>query len=455
MAVAVESLNSSLHAQPGRIVGRQGDLIHKLPTGHAVPRVDPKIAMDTIRNLTITQPTGLLSPSYPRSPGKSGLGSILQTPSDLTPTKISSGHLRSSGSSPAKDYSPPARHLAPSAKDYAPPMMKSSKIGDPGQSPVRVPSSHRKDPPLSYGVVVPAESQQARFEDPLQKMRDFINDLPPAYEEVPLDGTVAEERKYTSPEEGSHSPEERISEAKRRADYRVKFSILREAYPHMNIPEPKEDQPVDEIEVMYKQYVKRIHIDSSVDQNKVYLLILWLIIEIVGSRFLKLPLRGYTKNQFRYMSKYQMLLIELGERSYSTSLGEGWPVELRLLAMAAFNGVIFVLVQMFAKKVGVDGEGADKMAESLRETINDFLTQNKGSDVLRRAEEANADTPPPPSSAEEASPPLGGLGNLIATFAPMLANFGTSAAPGTAPEKPQMRRPTTFGARRAREPDEA
>lgn len=412
MATAVESLNTSLYTQPGRTVGKHADPISRLPqSGQAVPRVDPKIAMQTIRNLTISQPSGLMSPSYSRSPVKSGLGSILQTPPDLTPTMVA-------------------------------------------QSPVRVPSSHRpRDPPLSYGVVVPAESDETRFEDPLQKMRDFINDLPSAEEPVssaPPSFTAEPEQQEEQP---VPPPErDRVGDAKKRADYRVKFSILREAYPHMNIPEPKEDQPIGEIEVMYRQYVKRIHIDSSVDQNKVYLLILWLIIEIVGSRFLKLPLGGYTKNQFKYMAKYQMLLIELGERSYSTSLGEGWPVELRLLAMAAFNGVIFVLVQMLAKKVGVDGDGADKMAEGLRETINEFLTQNKGADVLRRAEEANADTPPPPPASKEASPPLGGLGSLLATLAPMLANFGATAAAATAaPEKPQIKRPTTFGARRNRE----
>lgn len=377
MAVALETGQISLYDRT-----RPTDSVHKILTDRPVPRVDPKIAMETMRNFTVAQPIGLLSPSRL----KVGLGSILQTPSDLTPTKIA----------PSPSY-----HRAP-------------------------------DPPLSYGVVIPAESDESRFEDPLQKMREFINELPAADEP-----SVQQEN------------EVRVDDAKKRADYRVKFSILREAYPHMSIPEPKEDQPIDEIEIMYKQYVKRIHIDSSVDQNKTYLLILWLIIEIVGSRFLKLPLSGYTKNQFKYLPKYQMLLIELGERSYSTSLGEGWPVELRLLAMAAFNGVIFVLVQMLSKKIGVDSEGASNMAESLRDTITEFLTQNKGNDVLRRAEEANADTPPAPAASEDASPPLGGLGSLLATFAPMLANFGT---PGAAPvEKPQIRRPTTFGARRNRE----
>ena len=380
-------------------------VVNGLNDAHRILRIDPKIAMETIRNVAVQSPNGLLSPSYPKGP-RGAIGSILQTPVDTTPTRVE-----------------PEVKLPSSIGSAIPP------------SPHHLPKVPQREQLFNYGMVAPAES---RFVDPPQRIRDFVADLPPLEETIfPPQAT----------------PEQKVDEAKKRADYRVKFSILREAYPHMNIPEPGDNQPVPEIEVVYKQYVKRIHIDSSVEQNKIYLLILWLIIEVVGCRFLRLPLSGYTKNQFNYMSKYQMLLIELGERSYSTSLGDGWPVELRLLAMAAFNGVIFVLVQMLAKKVGVNGDGAEKMAEGLRETINNFLTQNRGVDVLRRAEEADADHPPPPAPVEDNSPPLGGLGNLIATFAPFLSGMGLNTgggAPSSTAEKPQMKKPTTFGARRNR-----
>jgi hypothetical protein len=92
-------------------------------------------------------------------------------------------------------------------------------------------------------------------------------------------------------------------EAKIRADYRVKFSILRDAYPKMNIPEPGSLVPIYLIELEYRQYIKKIHIDSSVEQNKLYLLIAWLIIEIGGSKLFGIPFSGYTENQFRYMNK--------------------------------------------------------------------------------------------------------------------------------------------------------
>jgi len=242
--------------------------------------------------------------------------------------------------------------------------------------------------------------------------------------------------------------ESRVYDAKTRADYRVKFSILREAYPQMDIPEPDEAKSIPEIEAEYKEYVKRILIDSSVEQNKVYLLILWLVIELAGARLMRLPFSGYTMNQFKYMNKYQMLLIELGESAASAGVGSGWPVEVRILALALFNGVIFILVKMLADKVG------DGMAEQLSELISNFLTENRGADVLKRAEQASADNPPPPSaaSAQDATPPLGGLGSMIAQFASsfMGGNSGGGGGTSAPEEKPQVRRPTTFASRRRR-----
>lgn len=337
--------------------------------GQKVNRIDPKIAMETIRFLPTSPNTGLISPSYPKTPSRGAQSGPIKTPES---------HIKSM--------------KTPSAKISTPVPIKIEAV----------PS------PLNYGVVA-------------------------GEDEIP-------------------SPvEEKFLEAKRRADYRVKFSILREAYPQMAIPEPDDQQSVDEIEIMYRQYIKRIHIDSSVDHNEQYLLALWMIMEVIGGRFLKLPIRGYTKNQFNYMKKYRMLLIELGERSYSAGMGEGWPVEVRILMMAGMNAAIFVLLNFLPSMMGIAGNVPDKMVEELKEMITSFLTQNKGSDVLKRAEEATADHPPPPAPAPDSSPPLGGIGNMLAGLASMFAGGGAApAAPATPAPPAQLKRPTTFGARRPR-----
>lgn len=382
---------------------------------HEFYSIDPKIAMQNVQNHPVYSEEGLMSPSYSQVPA---LGSVLQSPKDNTRVKVPSSKPNSSYWSNLPKV-PPKKHL------------------------------------MNYGMVAPAE------EIDQIPMDDFLNSFPDA-----IDTTSQMPAFPAAPQQQPQTHQEKIDEAKFRANYRVKFSILRDAYPQMQIPEPTETQSPDEIKAMYDQYVKRIMIDQAVEQNNVYLLILWLVIEVVGSRFFKLPFKGYTKNQFKYMSKYRMLLIELGERNQAAGIGEGWPVELRILAMAAFNGVIFILVQMLANRVGMDGETADNTANQLREMINNFLTQNKGADALKRAEQADADHPPPPPAPEDDSPPMGDMGNLLANLAGMfsggnggglggLANLfggggkGNSDAPK---EKPKMKKPTTFGARRKKSP---
>lgn len=363
--------------------------------------IDPNAVARTL------QSAGIASPSYPR-PQKASLGSILQSPPDLTRTSVrpDTAQGKSIWSDlprvPQRDqllgFGTVNRSVSPDPESQA----SGNKI---------------TPPPEVHSSSAPREVHSSSVHD------DVHSSVGPELESKPAD---------------------RVSDAKKRADYRVKFSILREAYPEMSIPDPRDDQGVDEIETMYKQYVKRIHIDTSVDQNKLYLLILWMVIEVIAARYIGLPMKGYTKYQFKYMNKYQMLLIELGERSYSSSLGEGWPVEIRLLGMAVFNAVLFVLVKFLSDKVG-----GGVMAEELTTMIDDFLTNNgnKGKDALRRAEEADSEHPPPPAAPESAEPPLGGFGNVLANLASIFANSGENK-PAVAPE---VKKPSTFGARRHKE----
>lgn len=389
--------------------------------GRKVLPIDPKLASNRLREFPVQ---GLVSPSHPRSPSPA-LGSILQTPSDKTPTRVS-GHNASStpqniiGSSIPRQTYPPA--IIPDQHIRNKPQAPSTSIQQPNWQEL---------------------SQNNQFTSGAKVIDNLMSHLPALQNQNTSTNQV-----NVSKEESGETQKLKIQDAKIRADYRVKFSILREAYPKMEIPEPSTNQSVDEIDAMYREYAKRIHVDSSVEQNKVFLLILWLLIEIVGCRMLRLPFSGYTLNQFKYMNKYQMLLIELGDKSHESSMVDGWPVEIRIGAMALFNGVIFILVKLLSDKVGLD------MAEQLRELIGNFLTQNRGSDVLKRAEQATSDNPPPPQVSQDVSPPLGGIGNLIAQFASAFAGMnGGSTANTQQQDHPQFRRPTTFASRRRKQPN--
>jgi len=231
-------------------------------------------------------------------------------------------------------------------------------------------------------------------------------------------------------------------EIKIKADYRVKLGILREAYPNMSIPDFPDTYTIPQVIDMYKAYVKRIQIDSSVETNNTYLVILWLIIETVGTRVFKLPMTDYFRNQFKYMKKYQMLLIELGEKSFSTGLTDGWPVEVRLLAMAIFNAVIFVLVKILADKISLDSNYTDRITQM----VDDFLTKGSSDkkEALKMAEEATTDFIPPKPA--EQPDPLGGFGGIISNVLSMIGGNNSSSTESNAPQ-PAKKKVQSFGNR--------
>ena len=74
-------------------------------------------------------------------------------------------------------------------------------------------------------------------------------------------------------------------QAQHRAVFRTKFGILRGAWPNYNIPDIPDTTSLEEIHAQYDMYVRHIRISQNVDQYKVYLVIMWLIIELFCTLF--------------------------------------------------------------------------------------------------------------------------------------------------------------------------
>jgi hypothetical protein len=148
-----------------------------------------------------------------------------------------------------------------------------------------------------------------------------------------------------------------------RTQFRAKFGILRTSYPEWNIQDPDERMTLDQIHDVYEYYIRQIMVSKETGQYKVYLVIFFMFIEVIGVKLLKLNMSGYTMSQLRIMNRYDTLLAELGEK-WLVSSGSDWPVEARLLMMATFNAVIFIAVRYLCSWMGVDG---------LAETIQNFV----------------------------------------------------------------------------------
>ena len=136
---------------------------------------------------------------------------------------------------------------------------------------------------------------------------------------------------------------------------------------------------------------------------------MFLVIELLATQVLGLPCNGYTMAQMRSMSKYERLLIELGEKWYVPG-GSDWPVEYRIIFLALFNALVFMGIKWLAKYVG---EGA---AESLvNAVIGGTVNNDSGGSTTEPGDKGGAG---------------GGfdLGSLIGGIASMLGNNGNGFA---------------------------
>lgn len=244
------------------------------------------------------------------------------------------------------------------------------------------------------------------------------------------------------------TPEER---ARIRADFRVKMGILRTAYPRFNIPDFPEETPLEEIHAQYERYVRQIYIDGNVDQYKGYLIILWLIIEVLCVRVLGLDLGGFTTSQMSIMNRYDRLLIELGEKDQGPT-ASNWPVEARIIILSLFNAFLFLIVKVVGSYLG---NGMARMAQTFitgllsgsntQDLINDLNRAQANQDGENANANANANAPTNTGGG------IGGgfdFGNIIGTVASVITgglgggsnSGGSTTTNGAPPARPRAAR---------------
>ena len=132
-----------------------------------------------------------------------------------------------------------------------------------------------------------------------------------------------------------------------------KFDLLRKSYPVSSIPDFTIHTDLNTMEKAYGDCVRRLSLDSSVENYKTYLVYGFMGVEFILGNFLGFEMHGFTQQQIVSMHSYEKLLIELGEKSYVPS-GSSWPVEIRLLFMIIMNAAFFVISKMMMKKTGAN-----------------------------------------------------------------------------------------------------
>jgi len=130
-----------------------------------------------------------------------------------------------------------------------------------------------------------------------------------------------------------------------------KFELLKKSYKNINIPEYNIHTDINTIKRSYEDTVKRVTIDSNVESYKTYLIGGFMAIEYGLGYFLKFDMKGFTQQQMVNLNSYEILLIELGEKSYIPKAKQ-WPVEIRLIFLILFNAAVFVVSKMILKGTG-------------------------------------------------------------------------------------------------------
>ena len=200
----------------------------------------------------------------------------------------------------------------------------------------------------------------------IQRSNNF-NDEPPTLAELQQQGAYQANnnlRDINQPNMGEQELEDR------KREILFKFDLLKKSYPNSTIPEFTIHSDLQAMQNAYNDSVRRLSLDSSVENYKTYLIGGFMLVEFIFGNFLKFDMQGFTQQQIVSMNSYEKLLIELGEKSYVPS-GSKWPVELRLLFLIIMNAAFFIISKMIMKKTGAN----------LMNMINGMNTSNKSNSI--------------------------------------------------------------------------
>lgn len=160
-----------------------------------------------------------------------------------------------------------------------------------------------------------------------------------------------------------------------------KIELLKKSYPNSDIPEFSIHSDYLSMKKTYDSTVRRLTLDSSVEDYKKYLIGAFMACEYIMGHYLGFDMQGFTQQQIISMNTYDKLLIELGEKSYIPQ-GSNWPVELRLLGLVLINVAFFIFGKIILKKTGGNFMGmVNSMNKSVPQNTNFQKRKMKGPDI--------------------------------------------------------------------------
>jgi hypothetical protein len=139
--------------------------------------------------------------------------------------------------------------------------------------------------------------------------------------------------------------------AKQKEEYSWKIFTLKKSYgDKYEIPDVNQFDSLEDIKKKYDKSFKEITLSEKLVSYQQYFTYAVYGIQFVCTNLMGINLEGFADQQLVMRDQYNAMLIELGEKSY-TSFSMSLPVEIRLLGFVIFNAGIFWLTS----KMGFSG----------------------------------------------------------------------------------------------------
>lgn len=210
---------------------------------------------------------------------------------------------------------------------------------------------------------------QSSVSDKYSQRRDKngtpIDHEPPTLSELKQSGGYVPQQEFVNLDQYNDTDNIQDEDEQKR-EILFKFDLLRKSYPVSFIPEYNIHTDLNILKRAYQDNVRRLSLDSSVENYKTYLIYGFMACEFLFGNYFGFDMKGFTQQQITSMSSYEKLLIELGEKNYVPE-GSKWPVELRLVFLILMNTAFFIVSRSIMKKTGSNIMGMmNKMSENVK-----------------------------------------------------------------------------------------
>jgi hypothetical protein len=140
--------------------------------------------------------------------------------------------------------------------------------------------------------------------------------------------------------------------------YDVLIEKLQESGLSIESPDPNREN-IEKVFVRYHTAVYRMKkehfIEDEITNIRMWMIVIWLIIDLIANFILKINLTGYFAFQMSMMKRYDQLLYILGEKKWveSNRTGIGSPM-FRIVFISCFSSIIFLLLRMVMSSLSTE-----------------------------------------------------------------------------------------------------